>query len=98
MGGLADCSDDPRQRVAPALLDWYLAKTNVKGQQSPDHDPPGAQANTWEPVYGPEVQAHGSFEGQAHGRSPELWVSQHRGLVAAGAAAAASAVLIRAAR
>jgi short-subunit dehydrogenase len=33
-------------RVAPALLDWYLAKTNVKGQQSPQHDPPGGQSNT----------------------------------------------------
>jgi len=49
-------------RVAPSLLDWYLAKTNVKGQQSPDHDPPGGKSNTWEPVYGAEVQAHGSFD------------------------------------
>ena len=83
-------------RVAPSLLDWYLAKTNVKGQQSPDHDPPGRQANTWEPVYGAEVQAHGSFDGQAHKRSPELWISQHRGLVAATAVAAVSGVLARA--
>lgn len=80
-------------RVAPSMLDWYLAKTNVKGQQSPDHDPPGGQANTWEPVYGSEVQAHGSFDGQAHARCPELWVSQHRGLVTAGAVAVACAVL-----
>ena len=49
-------------RVAPSLLDWYLARTNVKGQQSPDHDPPGGKSNTWEPVYGAEVQAHGSFD------------------------------------
>lgn len=27
-------------RVAPSLLDWFLAKTKVEGQQSPDHDPP----------------------------------------------------------
>lgn len=85
-------------RVAPSLLDWYLAKTNVKGQQSPDHDPPGGQANTWEPVYGPDAQAHGSFDQQAHKRSPELWMSQHRGLVAAAAVAAVSGVLARARR
>jgi NAD(P)-dependent dehydrogenase (short-subunit alcohol dehydrogenase family) len=85
-------------RVAPSLLDRYLAKTNVKGQQSPDHDPPGGQANTWEPVYGGEVAAHGSFDGKAHARSPELWVSQHRGALAAGAAAIATALAVRAAR
>jgi hypothetical protein len=85
-------------RVAPSLLDWYLAKTNVKGQQSPDHDPPGRQSNTWEPAYGAEVKAHGSFDEQAHSHSPELWVSQHRGLLAAGVVAAASAVAVRAAR
>jgi NAD(P)-dependent dehydrogenase (short-subunit alcohol dehydrogenase family) len=79
-------------RVAPSLLDWYLAKTNVKGQQSPDHDPPGGQANTWEPVHGSKVAAHGNFDGQAHARSPELWASQHRGLLAAGGAVIASAV------
>jgi NAD(P)-dependent dehydrogenase (short-subunit alcohol dehydrogenase family) len=85
-------------RFAPLLLDAFLARTNVEGQQSPDHDPPGAQSNTWQPVYGAEVQAHGSFDEQAYAHSPELWVSRHRGLLAAGAAAAASAVLVRAAR
>jgi NAD(P)-dependent dehydrogenase (short-subunit alcohol dehydrogenase family) len=85
-------------RVAPALLDRFLARTNVSGQQSPDHDPPGRAANTWEPVYGGEVQAHGSFDDMAHAHSPGLWVSQHRGLLAAGAAAAASALIARAAR
>ena len=84
-------------RVAPALLDRFLARTNVQGQQSPEHDPPAEQANTWEPVYGAEVQAHGSFDGSAFGHSPELWVSRHRGLLAAGAAAAA-ALAVRAAR
>jgi NAD(P)-dependent dehydrogenase (short-subunit alcohol dehydrogenase family) len=85
-------------RAAPSLLDWYLAKTNVKGQQSPDHDPPGDQANTWEPVYGSEVAAHGSFDAQAHSRSPELWASQHRGLLAGGAAAITAVLAVRAAR
>jgi NAD(P)-dependent dehydrogenase (short-subunit alcohol dehydrogenase family) len=85
-------------RVAPALLDRFLAWTNVQGQQSPEHDPPPEQSNTWEPVYGSEVQAHGSFDDMAHDRSPGLWASQHRGLLAAGAAAAAAAAAMRAAR
>lgn len=85
-------------RVAPVLLDHFLARTNVKGQQSPQHDPPGNAANTWQPVHGAEVQAHGSFDDKAYARSPELWASQHRGLLAAGAAAAVSAVVARAAR
>jgi NAD(P)-dependent dehydrogenase (short-subunit alcohol dehydrogenase family) len=85
-------------RVAPSLLDWYLAKTNVQGQQSPEHDPPGRKANTWEPVYGQEVRAHGSFDATAYAHSPALWVSQHRGLLTAAAAAAAGALLARASR
>jgi NAD(P)-dependent dehydrogenase (short-subunit alcohol dehydrogenase family) len=88
-------------RVAPALLDHFLARTNVTGQQSPDHDPPPTEANTWEPVYGTEVQAHGSFDDMAHARSPGLWASKHRTLLAvgaAGAAAAASALRRRGAR
>ena len=80
-------------RVAPVLLDHFLARTNVQGQQSPEHDPPAGQSNTWEPVYGAEVQAHGSFDDMAYSRSPEQWVSQHRGLLAAGAAAAAVAAV-----
>ncbi len=85
-------------RVAPALLDHFLARTNVKGQQSPAHDPPAKQSNTWEPVYGAEVQAHGSFDDMAHAHSPELWATRHRGLLAAGAVAAASVVTVRARR
>ncbi len=80
-------------RIAPALLDRYLARTNVQGQQSPQHDPPGDTSNTWEPAYGAEVEAHGSFDDQAHAHSPELWVSQHRGLLAAGAGVGVAALV-----
>lgn len=71
-------------RVAPSLLDHFLARTNVDGQQSPDHDPPADRANTWEPMYGAEVQAHGSFDDMAHSHSPQLWVSRHRAVLGAG--------------
>lgn len=82
-------------RVAPVLLDWYLAKTNVKGQQSPEHDPPGRESNMWEPVYGGEVAAHGSFDDQAHAHSPQLWASQHRGVLAGAVGGAAALVAAR---
>ena len=79
-------------RLAPALLDRFLARSNIEGQQSPDHDPPGSEANTWAPVYGREVQAHGAFDDMAHARSPQLWATEHRGSLAAGAAGALGAV------
>ncbi|HVL97836.1 MAG TPA: SDR family oxidoreductase [Egibacteraceae bacterium] len=74
-------------RFAPSLLDRFLARTNVEDQQSPDHDPPGERSNTWEPVPGGDIAAHGAFDDQAHARSPELWLSLHRGAVAAAGAA-----------
>ncbi len=79
-------------RVAPLLLDRFLARTNVSGQQSPEHDPPARLSNTWQPVYGAEVQAHGRFDDRAYARSPELWASEHRTLLALGAAGAAAAL------
>ncbi len=76
-------------RLAPSLLDHFLARTNVEGQQSPDHDPPGDQANTWHPVPGPHIAAHGTFDDKAYTHSPELWVSTHRALTGAGLLASA---------
>ncbi|MDP9415881.1 MAG: short-chain dehydrogenase, partial [Pseudomonadota bacterium] len=69
-----------------------------KGQQSKPHDPPGNKHNTWEPVYGAEVAAHGSFDDQAHAHSPELWLSQHRGLVGAAAAGVVASAIAAARR
>lgn len=65
-------------RLAPSLLDLYLARTNVKAQQCPEKDPPADDANTWEPVYGAEVAAHGSFDDRAHAHSLQSWLSRHR--------------------
>ncbi|MEW1837950.1 SDR family oxidoreductase [Nonomuraea angiospora] len=84
------------QRVAPALVDRYVARTGARSQQT-DEKPPDGVANLWEPAdedvdYG----AHGSFDERSHARSPQLWLSQHRGpvlLALAGGAAAAWAAL-----
>ncbi|WP_431928287.1 SDR family oxidoreductase [Nonomuraea jabiensis] len=84
------------QRVAPALVDRYLARTGARSQQT-DEKPPDGVANLWEPAdedvdYG----AHGSFDARSHAHSPQLWLSQHRRpvlLALAGGAAAAWAAL-----
>ncbi|MEU4579531.1 SDR family oxidoreductase [Nonomuraea sp. ATR24] len=83
------------QRIAPALVDRYLGRTGVDSQQTGEK-PPSGVANLWEPAdetadYG----AHGSFDSKSHGRSPQLWLSRHRGAVTALAGAAAGAVLLR---
>lgn len=88
------------QRVAPALVDRYVARTGVSSQQTSDL-PPDAVANLWEPAdevadYG----ARGSFDHRSHAHSPQLWLSHHRRpvLIALGAAAAAVALARRSRR
>lgn len=80
------------QKVMPALLDRYLAMTGFSAQQDLGR-PPAGIANLWAPAdedrsYG----AHGSFDQRSRPRSAQVWMSQHRGLVTAGAAVAALAV------
>lgn len=82
-------------RLAPALVDRHLARTNVDAQQSPDHAPSDAGANTWEPVPGDDIAAHGVFDEQAHAHSPQLWVNQRRRWVVAAAAIAGLAATAR---
>jgi NAD(P)-dependent dehydrogenase (short-subunit alcohol dehydrogenase family) len=78
-------------RVAPALLDRYLAKTGYQSQQT---DQPASQDradNLWQPADGPhgdDYGARGEFSDRAHDRSLQLWVSQHPGPVTAGLAGA----------
>jgi NAD(P)-dependent dehydrogenase (short-subunit alcohol dehydrogenase family) len=81
------------QRVAPALLDRYLARTGVKSQLT-DKSPTGV-SNLWEPAdRNHDYGAHGSFDDKSHGRSLQLWLSQHRrAIIAAGAGLAAVAAL-----
>ena len=71
-------------RIAPWFLDLYLARTNVKAQQSAEHDPPGSETNVWEPVYGREVAAHGVFDDKARASALQPWMTRNRGAVATG--------------
>jgi short-subunit dehydrogenase len=87
-------------RFIPALLDRYLARTGYRSQQTDEPSDPDKPGNLWDPMdRGEDHGAHGSFDNQAHGHSPQAWLSRHRGLVGAGAGAAAvGAALATAAR
>ncbi|MDQ0382915.1 SDR family oxidoreductase [Amycolatopsis thermophila] len=80
-------------KFAPGLLDRYLARTGVKSQQTTQPRDPDQPANLWVPADDPEGQdfgAHGRFDHKAKARSPQLWASQHHGLLGALAVAAAT--------
>ncbi|MFL6240251.1 MAG: SDR family oxidoreductase [Actinomycetes bacterium] len=84
-------------RVAPAVLDWYLGRSGVSGQLSKD-DGPRWGSNVFQ-VRDDEIDrgSHGMFDAKAHGRDPWSWASMHRVPIAAGAlsAAATGAALLR---
>jgi NAD(P)-dependent dehydrogenase (short-subunit alcohol dehydrogenase family) len=76
--------------VAPGLLDRYLAKTGFKSQQTDQPHSPDAPANLWEPVDGAggsDFGAHGEFDKRSHMKDPQLWASEHHGVLAAAAGA-----------
>jgi short-subunit dehydrogenase len=74
-------------KVAPALLDRYLARTGYDAQQSDEVEDPGRPDNLDHPVTG-HHRAHGRFDASSHDRSLQLWLTTHR---AAGTAALAGA-------
>lgn len=65
-------------KLAPGLLDRYLARTGYKSQQTGSRRDPGRPANLWEPVDTQrDFGAHGRFDRSAKPRSVQLWASQH---------------------
>jgi NAD(P)-dependent dehydrogenase (short-subunit alcohol dehydrogenase family) len=73
------------EKFIPRVLDRYLARTAVDGQQGPAPIPANRPNNLWHPVPGP-CAAHGSFDEGARGHSLQFWTSAHRGWLLAGAA------------
>jgi NAD(P)-dependent dehydrogenase (short-subunit alcohol dehydrogenase family) len=84
-------------RVAPGLADRYLGKTGYKAQQTEQPVNGDRPINLYEPVEG-EHATHGMFDDQARGSSRELWLTEHRSLLAGAAAAAGVAGLALLAR
>jgi hypothetical protein len=88
------------ERVAPWLLNRYLASSGYKSQiTGQDLDPQGHD-NLFEPV-DEDRGAHGPFDEQAHSVSPQYELAKRRGLVLAAlgaAAVGAGAAAVRAAQ
>ncbi len=71
-------------KVAPGLLDEYLARMGYDAQQTERPVDPDRPANLFEPVAADHT-AHGIFDDKAHGSSTQFWLSRHRlGAVLAG--------------
>jgi len=84
--------------LAPGLLDRYLARTGFASQQTKEPKPAGQPANLWQPADGAaghDYGAHGAFDDRSHASSPQVWASQHHGLLGAVVALGASAALVR---
>ncbi len=102
--GLSTVTTILSNRIAPALLDRYLARTGYASQQTAQKAAPGRPDNLWQPVDGPSGRDHGArgiFDSRSHDRSPQLWMSQHARLavgLAAGAAALGCLAAVRQAR
>ena len=77
------------ERVAPWLLDHYLARTAFDGQQTDEPVDPERPDNLWKPLPG-DRGARGRFGDESRPGSVQLWAAKHRGpILAAGAAACA---------
>ncbi len=64
-------------KIAPGLLDRYLARKGYSGQLSTEPSPADAPGNLVMPVEG-DWGAHGRFNDRASSHSPQLWTSRHR--------------------
>ena len=78
-------------KIAPGLLDRYLARTCYDGQQTDEPVNPNRPNNLFEPVAGGH-EAHGIFDSRAHDRCIQLWQTTHRDWLAAASLGVAALV------
>jgi short-subunit dehydrogenase len=71
-------------RVAPGLIDRFLAKSGYSGQLTDEPCDPEAPGNLFDPVKG-SYSAHGRFDDRARTISWEMFTSYHRNAVWAAA-------------
>ena len=81
-------------KVAPEVVDLYLAKTGFDAQQTDEPVEPDRLDNLFEPVPG-RFGAHGRFDDRARARSGQLALAKRRDLIAFAAGAAAAALGLR---
>jgi hypothetical protein len=71
-------------KLAPALLDRYLARTGYGSQQTSVRSASSRPDNLMQPADGPgghDYGPRGAFDGRSRDRSVQQWVSQHARLV-----------------
>jgi short-subunit dehydrogenase len=85
------------EKLAPRLLDRYLARTAYSAQETGEPLDPREHDNLFDPV-DEDRGAHGPFDDLAHERSPLTWAALHRGLVTGAAAAAGAGIAAAALR
>ena len=68
-------------KIAPGLLDSYLARFGYESQQTDEPVAPDRPDNLFEPVPG-DHGAHGRFDARAKPFSAQFWISRHRGAIA----------------
>jgi len=86
------------ERLVSGLMDRFLAKTNVKGQQSGIPINPEERVDNLFSSPPGDPGAHGIFDDSGHDRSIQWWLNTHRPVAAAGLAAAAGALAVAARR
>jgi NAD(P)-dependent dehydrogenase (short-subunit alcohol dehydrogenase family) len=68
-------------KIAPGLLDHFLARTGYNSQQHDGPEDRDRPHNLWEPLPG-DHGAHGDFDARAKSWSAQWWTSQRRGVIA----------------
>ena len=81
------------QRLAPGLMDRYLATSGWDAQQT-DEPMTGTPPDNVDRPVAVDVAAHGAFDAGVSGSSPLLWLDLHRGAVAGVAAATIGAAAL----
>jgi hypothetical protein len=76
-------------KLLPSYADRKLARTGYSGQMGSQPVPDDRPDNLFDPV-GADYGTHGRFDGRAKSFSGQLWLTTHRGLVAASTLAAAA--------
>jgi hypothetical protein len=97
MSGTSSVGAIVGNKIAPGLLDKYLAKSAYQSQQTGRREDPTRPDNLFTPVDGGEDHgAHGHFDSRSYGHSVQLWADLHRRsiAVALGVAAATSGALL----
>ena len=88
-------------KLVPALLDRYLARTGYDSQQTGERVDDSRPDNLFEPIDGPDGRdhgVHGIFDARSHAHSAQLWLAQRPRALAGAAAGAALVTGIVAAR